>query len=145
MKNLGYPAEDVQGFIENETKECKCVGCWKVYGDETYSRRLFAQYKSCKQQLSQALKDTDGNLLHYLGTELSPITMLVMMESIQNGIVENGKRGKATWLYMDCLQKNTTKVRNIKSYLFTILFNAGSTMDSYYRAMVNYDMPQFAE
>ena len=80
-----------------------------------------------------------------LGTELSPITMLVMMESIQNGIVENGKRGKETWLYMDCLQKNTTKVRNIKSYLLTILFNAGSTMDSYYRAMVNYDMPQFAE
>ena len=80
-----------------------------------------------------------------LGTELSPITMLVMMESIQNGIVENGKRGKATWLYMDCLQNNTTKVRNIKSYLLTILFNAGSTMDSYYRAMVNYDMPQFAE
>ena len=36
-----------------------------------------------------------------LGTELSPITMLVMMESIQNMIVENGKRGKATWLYID--------------------------------------------
>ena len=45
---------------------------------------------------------------------------------------------------MDCLQKNTTKVRNIKSYLLTTLFNASSTMDSYYRAMVNYDMPQFA-
>ncbi len=29
-----------------------------------------------------------------LGTELSPITMLVMMESIQNRIVENGKRGQ---------------------------------------------------
>lgn len=93
--------------------------------------------------------DVDNRFTVYgirdLGTELSPITMLVMMESIQNGIVENGKRGKATWLYMDCLQKNTTKVRNIKSYLLTILFNAGSTMDSYYRAMVNYDMPQFAE
>ena len=36
-----------------------------------------------------------------LGTELSPITMLVMMESIQNMIVENGKRGKVTWLYID--------------------------------------------
>ena len=36
-----------------------------------------------------------------LGTELSPIAMLVMMESIQNMIVENGKRGKATWLYID--------------------------------------------
>lgn len=36
-----------------------------------------------------------------LGTELSPITMLVMMEAIQHRIVENGKRGKATWLYID--------------------------------------------
>ena len=36
-----------------------------------------------------------------LGTELSPITMLVMMESIQNRIVENGQKGKATWLYID--------------------------------------------
>lgn len=34
-------------------------------------------------------------------TYFSPITMLVMMESIQNRIVENGKRGKATWLYID--------------------------------------------
>ena len=31
----------------------------------------------------------------------SPITMLVMMESIQNRIVENGQKGKATWLYID--------------------------------------------
>lgn len=36
-----------------------------------------------------------------LGAELSPITMLVMMESIQSRIIENGKAGKATWLYID--------------------------------------------
>jgi len=36
-----------------------------------------------------------------LGAELSPITMLVMMESIQQRIIENGKKGKATWLYID--------------------------------------------
>ncbi len=36
-----------------------------------------------------------------LGTELSPITMLVMMESIQSRIIANGKRGVATWLYID--------------------------------------------
>ncbi len=49
--------------------------------------------------------DVDNRFTVYgirdLGTELSPITMLVMMESIQNRIVENGKRGKATWLYSD--------------------------------------------
>lgn len=36
-----------------------------------------------------------------LGAELSPITMLVMMENIQNRIIENAKKGKATWLYLD--------------------------------------------
>ena len=56
------------GFITNNGCNHKYSGCWKVCGDETYSRRLFAQYKSCKQQLSQALKDTDGNLLHCLCT-----------------------------------------------------------------------------
>ncbi len=42
--------------------------------------------------------DVDNRLTVYgirdLGTELSPITMLVMMESIQQRIVENGRRGK---------------------------------------------------
>lgn len=44
LENLGYPAEDVQGFIENETKECKCVGCWKVYGDVEQAQKKFEQY-----------------------------------------------------------------------------------------------------
>lgn len=49
--------------------------------------------------------DVDNRFTVYgirdLGTELSPITMLVMMESIQNRIIVNGKRGVATWLYID--------------------------------------------
>ena len=45
---------------------------------------------------------------------------------------------------INCFGKNTTKVRNIKSYLLASLFNAGSTISSYYRAEVNHDMPQFA-
>lgn len=45
---------------------------------------------------------------------------------------------------LGCLGKNTTKVYNIKSYLLASLFNAVSTMNSYYKAEVNPDMPQFA-
>lgn len=44
---LGYPAEDVRGFIENRADGCKCVGTWKVYGDEAEARRRFAQYDQC--------------------------------------------------------------------------------------------------
>ena len=40
----------------------------------------------------------------------------------------------------DCLKQNTTYVRNIKKYLLASLFNAPSTMGSYYSALVNHDM-----
>ena len=32
---------------------------------------------------------------------------------------------------MDCLKQNTTRIRNIRQYLLTVLFNAPSTMNSY--------------
>lgn len=44
---LGYPPEDVCGFIKNKAGGCKCVGCWKVYGDEKAAQRTFAKYKKC--------------------------------------------------------------------------------------------------
>ena len=44
---LGYPVEDVHGFIEKGPDCCKCTGCWKVYGDEEAAKKKFAQYKKC--------------------------------------------------------------------------------------------------
>ena len=44
---LGYPPEDVQGFIDNKADNCKCVGCWKVYGDEEKARITFGRYRKC--------------------------------------------------------------------------------------------------
>ena len=41
---------------------------------------------------------------------------------------------------MDCLRKNTTDIRNIKKYLLAVLFNAPSTIGSYYTALVAHDM-----
>ena len=39
-----------------------------------------------------------------------------------------------------CLNRNTTKVGNIKAYLLTALYNAPATINSYYQAEVNHDM-----
>ena len=39
------------------------------------------------------------------------------------------------------MRGNTTKVKNIKKYLLAALFNAPSTMNGYYQAEVNHDMP----
>lgn len=52
---LGYPPEDVNGFIEN-SRAFKCVGCWKVYGDEEKAQKLFRKYKKCSEVYTKQLK-----------------------------------------------------------------------------------------
>jgi hypothetical protein len=39
----------------------------------------------------------------------------------------------------ECLKKTTTYIRNIKRYLLATLFNAPSTIDNYYSALVKHD------
>lgn len=41
---------------------------------------------------------------------------------------------------LECLEKNTTKIGNIRAYLLTTLYNASLTMNCYYQAEVNHDM-----
>ena len=40
----------------------------------------------------------------------------------------------------DCLKENTTKIRNIKQYLLTTLYNAPTTIGNYYSALVQHDL-----
>lgn len=44
---LGYPAEDVEGFIIHRGKNCKCSGVWKVYGDPENAQKKFRQFQNC--------------------------------------------------------------------------------------------------
>lgn len=41
---------------------------------------------------------------------------------------------------LSCLKENTTKVRNMKQYLLTVLYNAPLTISNYYSSRVNHDM-----
>ena len=41
---------------------------------------------------------------------------------------------------LGCLSRNTTKIRNIRQYLLTTLYNAPTTIDNYYAAMVSHDL-----
>ncbi len=44
---LGYPPEDVQGFMEHDACGQKYTGCWKVYSDVASAQKRFDQYKKC--------------------------------------------------------------------------------------------------
>ena len=41
---------------------------------------------------------------------------------------------------LKCLSENTTRVRNIRQYLLTALYNALATIRPFYQAWVNNDM-----
>jgi len=52
---LGYPPEDVEGFIIYEGKNSLCEGYWKVYAEPQKKLRLFAQYDKAREWLLDLL------------------------------------------------------------------------------------------
>ena len=53
---LGYPLHDVVGFIENEGRNCCCVGCWKVYDCVCEAQKLFAKFQKCREVYTQQFR-----------------------------------------------------------------------------------------
>lgn len=54
---LGYPLEDVIGFIHYGGREYKYSGLWKVYGDEYETRKLFEKLQKCTRIYSQVFAE----------------------------------------------------------------------------------------
>ncbi|QHK17106.1 DUF3793 family protein [Methanomassiliicoccaceae archaeon DOK] len=54
---LDYPMEDVRGYIENEGRCSRCIGCWKVYGDVEAAEKRFNCYKRCRDVFSKRLAE----------------------------------------------------------------------------------------
>ena len=47
---LGYPPEDVLGFVRNRAKNYKAVGLWKVYGDTQRAQQQFEACRKCTEE-----------------------------------------------------------------------------------------------
>ena len=52
---LGYPVEDVEGFILHKGQNALYSGYWKVYADVPAKKRIFEAYESAKETLIQLL------------------------------------------------------------------------------------------
>ena len=46
---LGYPLDDVLGFIRHRGRGYKLCGVWKVYGDPERAKKQFRQYELCRE------------------------------------------------------------------------------------------------
>lgn len=63
---LGYPPEDVIGYIENNGKNFLISGMWKVYNNEDRAKKCFNSYKKCTQVYMKCYKN---------GTSLDRLTV----------------------------------------------------------------------
>ena len=57
---LGYPAEDVKGFVVNEGKNYLYSGYWKVYGDLSEAKQLFYKFDRAKEALIELVSKGIG-------------------------------------------------------------------------------------
>ena len=52
---LGYPPEDVRGFVENNGENCLCAGYWKVYDNAPEKLSLFHKFDEAKERMIRML------------------------------------------------------------------------------------------
>lgn len=50
---LGYPYEDVVGFVRHRGRDFICSGCWKVYGNPRRALKLFSRYRRCTRRCAR--------------------------------------------------------------------------------------------
>ncbi len=59
---LGYPPEDVRGFVVNKGKNCLMCGYWKVYGDPAACRKQFEAFDRAREEILSRI--SEGISLH---------------------------------------------------------------------------------
>ena len=61
---LGYPVEDVMGFINNQGRNYLHIGYWKVYGNLPEAMHLFEEYRQAKQLVIRMI--SQGVNVHHI-------------------------------------------------------------------------------
>jgi hypothetical protein len=79
---LGYPPEDVIGFMENNGKGCKLCGTWKVYGDVEKARACFREYSLCRKRLVEHMRGTQSAL-----AALETVSRLSISHALLDGMI----------------------------------------------------------
>ncbi|MDR0376640.1 MAG: DUF3793 family protein [Spirochaetaceae bacterium] len=54
---LGYPVDDVLGFVKHKGQNYKFCGYWKVYGDVERAKARFRQYDECRECIKAAFQN----------------------------------------------------------------------------------------
>ena len=91
---LGYPVEDVIGFIENKGKNCLCCGCWKCYSNACAAQKAFDKFRK------MCIRDRLRNIVFLTSerTSSSPVEGMRSANGLDRGTrrIREGLRRVAT-------------------------------------------------
>lgn len=75
---LGYPIEDVKGFINNDGKNYLHIGYWKVYENLSEKLQLFRKFELAKETIIQLVSN---------GVMMRDIIAIYQEEKLQKAVV----------------------------------------------------------
>lgn len=141
----------------SENKSNHIVSADGIGSEEDEMETLHAYQSLIKENLDyDSLLVSHPHDKNQIDEIVDPIVETVMCKSDKvliasnwySGALVRGKFMKLDYSHVEyvlhCLEGNTSKIKNIKKYLLAALFNAPSTINGYYRAEVNHDMPWLA-
>lgn len=134
--NLSYPSDNVSDHNEADAIK-KREDCSRYFREELGINELKAEYPSNADMIEELLElivDTvcSSRAFIRIGKENLPA------EIVRSRMMK--LNSEHIRYLISCLNENTTKIRDIRQYLLTALYNAPATISSYYNQLVQHDM-----
>lgn len=134
--NLSYPSNDVSDHKEADAIR-KREDNRRYFREELCIDELKAEYPSNAdmiEELFELIVDTvcSSRAFIRIGKENLPA------EIVRSRMMKLNAEHIRYLIF--CLNENTTKIRDIRQYLLTALYNAPATISSYYNQLVQHDM-----
>ena len=142
--SIPFPALHVcVGEPEMKRRETASIQAYEIYRDiiqENLSYAIMLERHKHKKDLIDEIIDliletvcTSRKTIRIAGDDYPAEIVKAKFLKLDGGHLE---------FILECLKKNTTEIRNIKKYMLAVLFNAPSTIDNYYTALVAHDMAE---
>ena len=134
--NLSYPTNDVSDHKEADAIR-KREDYRRYFREELGIDELKAEYPSNAdmiEELFELIVDTVCSSRSFIRIGKENLPAEIVRSRMMKLNAEHIR------YLISCLNENTTKIRDIRQYLLTALYNAPATISSYYNQLVQYDM-----
>lgn len=134
--NLSYPSNDVSDHNEADAIRKREDYC-RYFREELGIDELKAEYPSNAdmiEELFELIVDTVCSSRRFIRIGKENLPADIVRRRMMKLNAEHIR------YLISCLNENTTKIRDIRQYLLTALYNAPATISSYYNQLVQHDI-----